>query len=213
MAVLAASRRVVTTARVVVLVGIVGTCVPAEAQRFDVTAFGGWRFGGSFEELTTNATTSLDSAGSFGLIVGVPWNATDRSRLEVVWSHQETTLDLTDAEVDELRLRVDYLHIGGMAPFRTPNDRLEALLTGGLGATFLRPGLAGADSETRFSLSLGVGLLYHVSDRLALRLEGRGWFTFTDAAGGVFCAGGCTVDFSGSGFIQGEMIAGLRLAF
>jgi hypothetical protein len=209
----ASSTPVVTISSVLVVAALVGFAVPAEAQRLDITPFGGWRFGGSFEELSTNATRSLDDAISYGLIVGIPWNAQDRSRLELVWSHQDTSLGLSDPEQAGFDVDVDYLHIGGMAPFRTPNQRLEALLTGGLGATFLRPGLSGASSETRFSLSLGVGLLYHVSDRVGLRLEARGWFTFTESSGAVFCAGGCVVAFSGSGFGQGELTAGLRFAF
>jgi hypothetical protein len=200
-------------AAVLVFLGLAVTGGPVEAQTFEVTPFGGWRFGGSFEELSTNATRSLDDTVSYGLIVGIPWNAQDRSRLELVWSHQGTSLGLSDSEVTEIDVDLDYLHVGGMAPFRTPNERLEALLSGGLGATFMRPGLSGASSETRFSLSLGVGLLYHVSDRVGLRLEARGWFTFTESSGAVFCAGGCVVAFSGSGFGQGELMAGLRLAF
>jgi len=195
-----------------VVLGLAVTAGSAEAQSFEVTPFGGWRFGGSFEELSTNATSSLDGTVSYGLIVGIPWNAQDRSRLELMWSHQGTSLGLSDPEQAELDVDVDYLHVGGMAPFRTPNERLEALLTGGLGATFLRPGLSGASSETRFSLSLGAGLLYRVSDRVGLRLEARGWWTFTETGGAVLCAGGCVVAFSGSGFGQGELIAGLRLA-
>ena len=210
---LAAPQRGITVARVLVVVAVAAVAVPAEAQSLDITPFGGWRFGGSFEELSTNATRSLDGAVSYGLIVGIPWNALGRSRLELVWSHQGTSLGLSDPEQSGFDVDVDYLHIGGMAPFRTPNERLEALLTGGLGATLLQPGLSGASSETRFSLSLGVGLLYRVSNRVGLRLEARGWFTFTESSGAVFCAGGCVVAFSGSGFGQGELIAGLRLAF
>lgn len=208
-----ASVRVSTSARFVLVIGLVAFGVPASGQTVEVTPFGGWRFGGTFEELSTNATRSLDDAVSYGLIVGIPWNAQDRSRLELVWSHQDTSLGLSDTQQSGFDVDVDYLHIGGMAPFRTPNDRLEALLSGGLGATFLRPGLAGAGSETRFSLSLGVGLLYRVSQRVGLRLEARGWWTFTETGGAVFCAGGCVVAFSGSGFGQGELTAGLRFAF
>jgi hypothetical protein len=112
-----------------------------------------------------------------------------------------------------LDLDVQYLHIGGMVPFKTPNARLETLISGGAGATFMRPGTDGAASETLFSLSVGVGLLYHASDHIGIRLEARGWFTFTDASGGIFCSGGCAIAFSGSGFAQGELSAGLQLGF
>ena len=43
--------------------------------------------------------------------------------------------------------------------------------------------------------------------------DDRGWFTFTEAGGAVFCSGGCVVAFSGSGFGQGELTAGLQIKF
>ena len=64
-----------------------------------------------------------------------------------------------------------------------------------------------------FSASAAVGLLYHASDRVGIRLEARGWFTITEAGGAVFCSGGCVVAFSGSGFGQGELTAGLQVSF
>jgi len=43
--------------------------------------------------------------------------------------------------------------------------------------------------------------------------DDRGWFTVTEAGGAVFCSGGCVVAFSGSGFGQGELTAGLQFSF
>jgi hypothetical protein len=60
---------------------------------------------------------------------------------------------------------------------------------------------------------LGGGLLYHVSDRVGIRLEARGWYTFTESGAAVFCSGGCVVAFSGSGFGQVELTTGLQLSF
>ncbi len=122
------------------------------------------------------------------------------------------SLGVSDRDWTGFDVDVDFLHISGMAPFRTPNKRLVALLTGGLGATFLRPGLSDASSETRFSLSLGVGVLYRVSERVGLRLEARGWFTFTGSGAAVFCTGGRVVACNGSSFGPGELTRGLRLA-
>jgi hypothetical protein len=100
-----------------------------------------------------------------------------------------------------------------MVPFAARNAKLDTLLSLGAGATLMLPDIDGAGSEVRFSASAAVGLLYHVSDRVGIRLEARGWFTFTDASGGIFCSGGCAIAFSGSGFAQGELSAGLQLGF
>lgn len=71
----------------------------------------------------------------------------------------------------------------------------------------------GHTQTVRLSLILGIGLLYHVSDRIGIRLEARGWYTFVETGGGVFCSGGCVIAFFGKRFGQGELTAGLHLSF
>jgi hypothetical protein len=56
-------------------------------------------------------------------------------------------------------------------------------------------------------------LLSHVSDRIGVRLEARGWFTWTQGGAAVFCSGGRVVAFAGSGFGQIDVTAGLQSAF
>ncbi len=203
---------------VIVVIGclfILGGTSTAEAQKFELTPFGGWRFGGEFAEVGSGYGNeiNLDESPSFGLILGIPWDPIDRSSLELVWSHQGSSVDLTTAGGSTLDLNVDYLHIGGMAPFSTPNEKIETLLSGGLGATYMQAGSSSSSSEIRFSLSFGAGLLFHVSERVAVRLEARGWYTFTETGSAIFCSGGCVVAFSGTGFVQGELTAGLQLSF
>ncbi len=191
----------------------IGVTSTAAAQSFEITPFGGWRFGGGFEDLETGADLDLEDSLSYGVILSIPWNDPPRSRVELVWSRQDTTVGSPGTSDPVLDLDVQYLHIGGMVPFKTPNDRLETLISGGLGATFMRPGTDGADSEVLFSLSVGAGLLYHVSDHIGIRLEARGYYTFTEADAAIFCAGGCVIAFSTGGFGQGELTAGLQLSF
>jgi hypothetical protein len=207
------SRRVQLATTVVGLLLAVGVAAPAAAQTFELTPFAGWRFGGTFEELETGADLDLDESLSYGVILSIPWNDPPGSRVELIWSRQDTEVSGAGDGDPVLGLDVQYLHIGGMVPFKTPNDRLNTLISGGLGATYMRPGTDGAGSEVGFSLSAGVGLLYHVSDHIGIRLEARGWFTFTEGDAAVFCAGGCVIAFSGSGFGQGELTAGLQIAF
>jgi hypothetical protein len=44
---------------------------------------------------------------------------------------------------------------------------------------------------------------------MALRFEARGYFTFINSSGGMFCSGGCTVAISGQVVAQGELSIGL----
>ncbi len=61
--------------------------------------------------------------------------------------------------------------------------------------------------------ALAAALIYHVSNRVGIRLDARGWFTFTEGGAAVFCSGGCVIAFGGSGFGQIDVTAGLQLAF
>ena len=71
-------------------------------------------------------------------------------------------------------------------------------------------GLAGAYN----ALLLGsFALSAFFAARLALRLEGRGYYTLTSGSTGVFCSGGCVFALSGTGLLQLEISAGLAIAF
>ena len=61
-----------------------GGPVLAQAQGFGLTPFGGWRFGGGVVDLGTRDDVILDDTLVYGLIFSIPWNAKDRSRLELV---------------------------------------------------------------------------------------------------------------------------------
>jgi hypothetical protein len=200
-------------ATLIVCLLVLGVTSTASAQTFEITPFGGWRFGGGFADFETGADLDVDDSLSYGVILSIPWNDPPRSRVELIWSRQDTTVSPPGTSDPLLDLDVQYLHIGGMVPFKTPNNTLETLISGGMGATFMRPGTDGAGSEVGFSLSVGVGLLYRASDHIGIRLEARGYYTFTEADAAVFCAGGCVIAFSTGGFGQGELTAGLQIAF
>jgi hypothetical protein len=191
----------------------IATAPPSEAQGLQLTPFVGWRYGGSFTELETGNDVTLDSSADFGLIVGIPWNKEHRSYLELIWSHQDADVAVTGVEPGVLGLDIDYLHLGGTVPFATPNKKLETLLSGGLGATYMQADIEGSSSHLFFSVSLAGGLRYHLSQRVALRFDLRGWYTITSSQGAVFCSGGCVIAVSGSGFGQIEATAGVQFSF
>ena len=109
---------------------MIGVTSTAAAQTFEITPFGGWRFGGGFADLETGADLDLEDSVSYGVILSIPWNDPPRSRAELIWSRQDTTVSPPNAGDPLLDLDVQYLHIGGMVPFKTPNDRLETLISG-----------------------------------------------------------------------------------
>ena len=78
---------------------------------------------------------------------------------------------------------------------------------------------SGYSSETRFSLSLGLGAKYHISERLVLRSDIKFFSTLLNSGSGIFCGGssngggGCSVAVSGSTANQFEAGIGLGYNF
>jgi len=52
-----------------------------------------------------------------------------------------------------------------------------------------------------------------ISERIALRLETRGFATMYNNNSAILCNGGCTLQVSGSFFVQAEVLAGLAIKF
>lgn len=192
--------------------------VPARADgpRFELTPFGGYRMGGSFDvedEDGNDRSVDLDDGSSWGVDLGIYRD--QASFYELLYSTQDTSFDSTDPALDDVDVTTQYYHVGGTVLFANEQWAVPWLsLT--LGATEFSAD--GFDSETKFSMSLGGGLRLPFSDNFAATLGLRGYLTFIDSDTGLFCysgptTGGCLVKSSGSSYIQGEATVGLTLRF
>lgn len=195
----------------------------ATAQDNGITLYSGWRFGGSFQQddPTSSATppgtvsSRLKDSSAFSLAFDRGLDA--QRQLQFFVSRQNTTLRL--AQGGALPLRVLMLHIGGTNFFNDPDGKYygrigEGLyVVGGLGVSRMDPGLDGLVAETRPSMNLGLGWMYPLGSNLALRIEGRGYFTLLRGSGGLFCSGGCTLQVRGDSLSQGEILLGLSARF
>jgi opacity protein-like surface antigen len=176
----------------------------------------GFRGGGEFIDTIDDRNRTLESSDIYGLILSWPYER--GKNFEVYYSHQSTNLNsitistpAPDNSVD-IPLTIDYLHFGGTAPI-SDEDKLKTFVSGGLGFTYMSPDYTGAQSDLRASLSIGVGLKWPMTDRIALRLETRGLATLYNNNSAIFCSGGCAISVSGNMFLQGEVFAGLVLSF
>ncbi len=84
-----------------------------------------------------------------------------------------------------------------------------------LGATRYVPGTGEFSGSTHFSGALGLGVKTFFSKNVGLRLEGHAFYTVVESNGGMYCGGGgtCLFNFSGRGIWQGDLAAGLIIAF
>jgi hypothetical protein len=181
--------------------------------QFSISPFVGYRVGGGFTLNDTGQHISLAGHGSFAVAFDV--RAEEGTEYELFYSRQATSLGGNGfVPVGTI---VEYLHVGGTVPLEDI-DRLKPYFGGGLGVTRLSPGLAPGSEDTRFSMSLALGLRAPVNKHLSLRLEARGYLTLMNTSSAVFChsdQGGalCQVRASGSSMLQGDFLAGATFTF
>jgi len=195
-----------------ICLGVLAAAPPVVAG-VEVTPFAGLRFGGAFQDTNTGNQISLDESGSYGLVLDVDLDP-DR-QIEIYLSRQSTTLsaDGTFTGNPLFDLTVEYYHVGGLYLIDVQNDRVRPFVSGTLGLTRMNPQGEGLSTETRFSLAIGGGVKLFITDHLGLRLDARGIFTALNSSGTVFCSGGCAISVQSSGFVQGELGAGLVFRF
>lgn len=192
----------------------VGGVAPAAEDRaghrqFSVSPMFGYRAGGRFDEPVTDERVRLDDDVSYGL--ALRFEPSPGRLYELYYSRQNTNV-----ERGGLGVNVEYLHVGGMLSW--PQGAFSTFFGGGLGGTRFNPRAPGLGAHTRPSMSLGVGLEFPMSDRLAFRLEARGFLTFTADNREVFCFSGpadafCELRYEGSVFTQVEALTGLTWRF
>jgi opacity protein-like surface antigen len=181
---------------------------------WEVTPFVGYRFGGDFDVGTTSTDANLDDDASFGIAINL--GIDNYQQYELFYSRQEASFEST-SPVAPLDLDVEYLHLGGTLLL---NDELPVApyLAGGLGITRLSPQSGPGSDDTRFSISLGLGVKLPVSQSFSVRLEARSYLTIVENDTAFFCASGsqggvCAIQSSGDSFIQYELLAGVSFAF
>jgi len=187
---------------------------------FETGAFGALAVGGRFRfadsganSSGTGSTVSLADHGAFALTADL--RVDEGTQYELFYSREATGLR-GNTGVPRTNVTVEYLHLGGTL-LLNDEPKIQPYMAGGLGITRLTPGEEGS-TDTRFSLSLGVGLRWPVTRHFALRLEGRGFVTLVNPDAAVFCRSDqngllCRVRGSGQTFIQGEFLAGAAFAF
>jgi hypothetical protein len=186
----------------------------AEAQgpdRVEVTAFGGYRFGGDFYEIASRRPVDADGAASFGVILNIPF--TRETQIEALYTHQQARFTLAGAdglEEQRFRVTVDHYQVGGLTEFGV--GRARPFLTGLVGLTRYE---ASGDNELRFSVAAGGGVKLFPTSHLGARLDGRVFATLVDAEADVlvctpgFCAGSIDASF----VWQAEFTAGVVIRF
>jgi len=159
-----------------------------EIPRFSLTPFGGYAFGGEFEDEDGSLVVEVDDAAHFGLIFNI--RESQNTQWEIFYARQETEADTSEVSATQpvVDIDVQYLHLGGT--YVADGDRTRPFLAAGIGGTRFDPGPLTFDSENFFSFGIGAGWQLQPTDRLGLRLEGRLLGTFLRSDSALFCETG-----------------------
>lgn len=178
-----------------------------------MTPFLGYRMGGYFEDAGTGLTLDLDEEESWGIILGK--DIAPGKQYEFFYSFQPSRLTAGGLVTPGVLVDVDveYFHIGGRNYWDKGTAR--TFVGGSVGATHFDPQSSNLSSETRFSLGLGGGVEVRAGEKVAIRLEGKGFATFLDSSGAIFCgtSSGCEVFIASDVLWQFEVGAGVSFRF
>ena len=184
----------------------------ATAREYVLTVYAGYRSGGNFTDTDTQQELELDTSGTVSLALDLPYDAS--RQYQIFFSHQRTDL-LLDGGLfgggDTLAMEITYLHFGGTT-FVDGAVGTGLYLAGGFGATLFNPA-EGYSSELYPSLNLGIGFQWLLGDKLALRVEARGYATLVNSSSALFCSGGCVGYITADTITQGELMLGLSGRF
>jgi predicted porin len=206
----------------IILVALLGGCClsPAYGQeaaaKFELTPFGGYRFGGSIEIEESPESYEFEDSASYGLIFNFPHRA--NTRWEILYSKQSTEAEFTGLTPDDPVIDVDLqvLQIGGTYQFE--GDTVIPYLAATLGATHAKATSSGSESDTFWSGSIGLGVLISPHSRVGLRLEARAYGTLVNSSTDLLCVSGpqgagCAIGVAGDLLSQMETFAGVVFRF
>ena len=185
-----------------------------DRDMFELTPFGGYRWGGTLYGDTTGFRDDFDVAGSgsFGINLGIPLGFSD-AKLELMANHQNTHLQfgggLFDPNERVSDFDVTYYHAGVQFPFTTGSG-VNPFVVLSAGVANLDINTPGLSQETRFSASAGIGVKVPLNRNVGLRVETRGYFTSLDDRDDDCFR--CGREF-GEDLYQGETNVGLVISF
>jgi len=184
------------------------SAIPPLAAEVEITPFLGYQFGGGFE--TREGDLNIDPSENLGLVLS--FRTRHDGLVELLYSRQATSMELQGIldTGDLFDLTVEYLHFGGL--WEISPDRKRPFLGLTVGGTRLDPKISGIDDEWAFSAGISGGLKYFFTERLALRVEGRGLMSFFSSSGAIFCGfppGQCGISVTGSNFVQLDFLIGV----
>ncbi|MEW6336292.1 MAG: outer membrane beta-barrel protein [Acidobacteriota bacterium] len=174
---------------------VVPAVVGAQTRRFEVTPAFGYRWGGDvnlYERAITfqDYDLSMSASGTYGVRFGYALTPTvileaTASRQDTQWKDNQSLFGevpggfVEPGDTGVLDVDVTYYHLG--VAFDIGRAATRGFMLASAGVAHVNAALP-LPSDTRLSASVGGGLKMNLSERFALRFEGRYFWTDTDPA-------------------------------
>jgi hypothetical protein len=190
----------------------------SEPGRFELTPFGAYSFGGTFNDIDTDISGEIKDAANFGLLFD--FREGSNTQWEILYSRQGTEAAFSGLTIPNTVLDMNVHYLQGGGTYQGDGDKVRPYLAATLGATHFEVTTDGFDSDTFFSFSIGTGLQIRPNDRLGLRLEARAFGTLIKSGSSLFCVSdpaggnaGCAITVTGEVLWQIQTMAGIVFRF
>ena len=200
----------------------------ADARKFELTPYGGYRWGGDLRDTNSSADGALFDLGfengavmgvAFDLVTTVPYLL-----FEIFWDRQFTELAAKDNQTGEStslgNVDIDNVHLGIVYELsQVYNYSSAPPVRPFLGFTFggarFAPANEDLDKQWRFTIGFMLGINYFFAERVGLRVQTRIMTTYFNSSSETFCdeAGRCFVLADAAFMNQVDLTGGLLLSF
>ena len=163
----------------------------AWAQRFEVTPFGGYRWGGSVNVEREDVDVTklrIDNGTTYGAAFGVDLG--DSFQVEFMWSQQASALtgEGPSGDTELFDLKTDHYHVNFLPHFGEEGATFRTFLLFGVGMTTFYPGTDMVENLSKLSYGFGGGVKGYESERIGIRAQVRFAPTYISSnSSGVFC--------------------------
>ena len=184
--------------------------------KIEISPLVGYQFGGKLR--TYQGDLKVQDQMNYGLAIST--EMAQDSRLEFIWTSMQTSADFRPyygydyLDIGKFDLNINYYQIGGVREFPSGG----AVVPFGeftLGAVQFTPSDVNISETWRFSIALGGGAKFWLSDRIGIRLQGRLLMPLYFQGVSLYAGTGGAGMGVGAGvpIIQGDFMAGLIFAF
>jgi opacity protein-like surface antigen len=177
---------------VIVLALLQVSAADAGAQKWELSAFGGYRWGGELSDgsyESSTGTLNFEDGACWGLTAG--YNINPRFEIELLYDRQHTSLrfeyERVGADTTFGDGKVDYIMAGLSVNLLEEDYKLMPYFSLYLGATRIVPDDSSSDSSWYTAAGYALGVTYFFTENLGAMVENRGTSTILTSQSTLVC--------------------------